>query len=182
MLIKRNPSGISAVLLKQAVDGDEIAFKSIYNTYSSTMYGICLRYSIDDQEANDIFQEAFVSIYLNLSKFRHEGSFEGWARIIVIRTCIDQVKRRRPVSYEITTVANSDTEDLNGFDKLSMDELIKVIQNLPDNFRTIINLYFIEGYSHREISEMLGIAEGTSKSQLARAKVILKQKLTYKIG
>ncbi len=175
------PTGISATLLKQAVDGDENAFKSIYNLLSNTMYGICLRYSLYDDEANDMFQESFTTLYLNLSKFRNEGSFEGWAKSIVVRTCLDYVKARRPFIFELNNVPIKETNDLSGFDKLSMDELVKIIQLLPDMFRLIINLYCIEGYNHKEIAEMLGIAEGTSKSQLARAKSILKEKLLHKV-
>ena len=180
MLLQRNPSGISGVLLKQAIDGDENAFKTIYNMFSGTLYGICLRYSIDDQEANDIFQEAFVNIYLNLSKFRNEGSFEGWAKVIVIRACLDHVKKRQPTYFEIDNVSGADSEQVNGIDRLSMNELVKIIQTMPDGYRSIINLYFVEGYNHREIADLLNISEGTSKSQLSRAKIILKQKLTNK--
>ena len=180
MLQQRNPSGISSVLLKQAIDGDENAFKTIYNMFSGTLYGICLRYSIDDQEANDIFQEAFVNIYLNLSKFRNEGSFEGWAKVIVIRACLDNVRKRQPTYFEVDNISDTQSEQITGLDRLSMNELVKIIQTMPDGYRSIINLYFVEGYNHREIAELLNISEGTSKSQLARAKIILKQKLANK--
>lgn len=181
MLTHYKPTGISATLLKQAIDGDENAFKSIYDSLSNTIYGICLRYSLFDDEANDMFQESFATLYLNLSKFRHEGSFEGWAKTLAVRTCLDYVKARRPFVFELNNVAVKETNQLSGFDKLSMDELVKIIQQLPDMFRLIINLYCIEGYNHKEIAEMLGIAEGTSKSQLARAKSILKEKLLHKV-
>lgn len=181
MLTHPKPTGISSSLINQAIEGDENAFKSIYNLLSGTMYGICLRYSIYDDEANDMFQESFATLYLNLNKFRHEGSFEGWAKSLVLRTCLDYVKARRPFIFELNNIPIRETNQFSGFDKLSMDELVKIIQELPDMFRLIINLYCIEGYNHKEIADMLGIAEGTSKSQLARAKSILKQKLLHKV-
>jgi RNA polymerase sigma factor (sigma-70 family) len=182
MEILRNPSGISPVLLTQAINGDNVAFKSIYNDLSGTMYSLCLRYAKDKDEANDFFQDGFVKVFLNLSKFRHEGSFEGWARQIFVRTCLDFIKKRKLNYSEIDEVASLEADNISGFEKLSMDDLMKIIQSLPEGYRTIVNLYFIEGYTHNEIADMLGIAEGTSKSQLSRARIILKKKMTEKLG
>ena len=181
MLIKRNPSGISADLLKEAINGDESAFKSIYNMLSGKLYSICLRYSTDDSEANDIFQEAFVNIYISLSKYRFEGSFEGWAKKIVVNTCIDYSRRRSPRFVPIEDEELYDTVSVSGFEKISTNDIIKEIQHLSIGYRTVLNLYCIDGYKHAEIAEILGISEGTSKSQLMRAKIILKQKLTSTI-
>lgn len=173
---------ITLNVLKKASEGDHSAFRVIYYKIAGTMYSLCMRYTADDADANDLLQNGFIRLYKNLSQFRNEGSFEGWARRVFVSTCLDYVKKRKIVFSEMKNDPPSEPGYLNGFDKLSFDDMIKMIRLLPDGYRTVFNLYFIEGYSHREISRMLGIDYATSKSQLSRAKSRLRQMMVETNG
>lgn len=165
---------INTVLIKRAADGDDAAFKTLYDSISGKMYSLCLRYAEDDEEANDFFQEGFIKLYRHLSNFRNEGSFEGWARRIFVTTCLDLLKKKRIRFSDIDENIHTDAEQNTVIDKLSTDLLLKVVQKLPAGYRTIVNLYIIEDYSHKEIAEMLGITESGSKSKLHKARTYLK--------
>jgi RNA polymerase sigma-70 factor (ECF subfamily) len=142
--------------------------------YSPKMFGVCLRYSGHQEDAQDILQEGFIKVYRNLEKFRREGSFEGWMRRIFVNTAIEHYRKSTNL-YPVSESQENNVEDKewNAFDKLALKDLVKLIQTLSPGYRTVFNLYVVEGYTHREIAEMMGISEGTSKSQLARAKAIL---------
>lgn len=142
------------------------------------MFTICLRYARDYHSAEDILQEGFIKAYINIEKFRSEGSFEGWLRRIFVNTAIEHFRRSTPM-YPIMEVTQADNHTVNEevVEHLAANDLLKMIQTLSPGYRTIFNLYVIEGYSHKEIAEMLGISEGTSKSQLARARYLLQEKV-----
>ncbi len=142
------------------------------------MYGVCLRYAGNTNDADDILQEGFIKVYNNLHKFRGEGSFEGWIRRIFINNCIEQY-RKKVQSYNITEAHENTVEDsdIDALDVLAAKDMVKLINELSPGYKTVFNLYVVEGYSHKEVAEMLGISEGTSKSQLARAKGTLKKML-----
>ncbi len=152
--------------------------RELYDRFTSKMYGVCLRYAGNVNDANDLLQEGFIKVYNNLSKFRREGSFEGWIRRIFINTCIEQY-RKKVKSYNITEAQENTVEDkdLDALDILDAKDMVKLIAELPTGYNTVFNLYVVEGFSHKEIADMLGISEGTSKSQLARAKGALKKLL-----
>jgi RNA polymerase sigma-70 factor (ECF subfamily) len=174
---KRNASPFFQVLAEKAAKGDGPSFREIYDTIAGKMYSLCLRYAGNPEDANDWFQESFVKLYKNLSAFRGEGSFEGWARRIFVSTCIDGIKSRTllfPVPKEGTDPI---APDLTGYDKLTNEDLIRMIRQLPDGYRTVVNLYMVEGYSHKEIGKMLNISEEGSRSQLYRARVLLQKML-----
>lgn len=142
------------------------------------MYSLCTRYAGNPADADDIFQEGFIKVYKNLAAFKGLGSFEGWVRKIFVHTCLDFLRRKK--NAHNTTELDDKTEmasfSINeASSKLSMDELHAIIREMPAGYRTIINLYLVEGYSHKEISDMLQISEGTSKSQLSRAKLKLQE-------
>ena len=163
--------------------GDERAFKQLYDMLAGKMYSLCLRYAGNTYDANDMFQEAFIRVYKSLAGYKGIGSFEGWVRKIFVNTCLDHLKGKQKLLFaDIQSQVEIQTSELSGLDKVSNDELIKIIQQLPNGYRSVVNLYLIEGYSHKEISEMLGIAEGTSKSQLARARLLLQKGITEKNG
>lgn len=150
--------------------------KSLYNQYYQTMFGICLRYAKSSSDAQDYLQESFIKVFKYMHTFREEGSLEGWIRKIVVRTCIEQYKKslRMPtitLSYEHGKEIAPEV-----LSSLSCDEIVRLISTLPKGYKTIFNLYVIEGYTHHEISQMLGISVGTSKSQLSRAKVLLQKR------
>ena len=152
--------------------------EELYRRFSPRMYAVCLRYAGNSEEAEDILQEGFIKIFKKLGSFRSEGSFEGWIRRIFVNTAIEHFRRKRylqPVTEkEENTLEGS---YLSVLDNLAERDILELIQQLSPGYRTVFNMYVVEGYTHKEIGDMLGISEGTSKSQLSRAKVILQQML-----
>lgn len=165
-------------LIAGCISNDGQMQRLLYDRYAPKMFGVCLRYSGNSEEANDILQDGFVRVFLNLPKFRGEGSFEGWVRRIFVNTSIEYY-RKKVKSFNITEVHENtvENEDLSALNLLDIKDLMNIISKLSPGYKTIFNLYVVEGYSHKEIGEMLGISEGTSKSQLARAKGALKKLL-----
>lgn len=161
-------------IIQGCIDGNPKMQEALYKLYSPKMYGVCLRYSGHVEDAQDILQEGFIKVYRNLGKFRREGSFEGWMRRIFVNTAIEHYRKSINL-YPVSESQENNVEDKewSAFDKLAVKDLVKLIQTLSPGYRTVFNLYVVEGYTHREIAEMMGISEGTSKSQLARAKAIL---------
>ncbi len=152
----------------------------LYQKYSPLLMVITMRYAVDKPQAEDMLQETFIKVFKNIQSFRNEGSFEGWLRRIAVHTSIEWLRKHQLISQmaEIeTTPMNRFQEDT--FHKLSADDLLRMIQDLSPGYRTVFNLYAIEGYSHREIGEMLNISEGTSKSQFARARYLLEKRIAY---
>lgn len=156
--------------------GLHAAYEELYKQYSSKLMAIALRYTASKAQAEDILQDAFIKIFKNIQKFDDKGSFEGWLKRIVVRTAIDAYHVEK---INWTHEGVSEYKDLGGTDyetivsKLSLDEIKEKIQKLPEGYKLVFNLHVIEGYTHQEIGEMLGIAEGTSRSQLAKAKKML---------
>ena len=176
----RNASPDFEVLAQKASRGDQQSFRVMYDALAGKMYSLCLRYAGNADDADDWFQEGFVKLYRNLAGFRGEGSFEGWARRIFVGCCIDCLKKRAlsfPVIHDGFDVAS---DDRNGYDKLANEDLVRLIRRLPDGYRTVLNLYLVEGYTHKEISEMLRISEEGSRSQLFRARALLQKLLIEK--
>lgn len=153
----------------------KVAQQMLYKHYAGLMYGICLRYTGNKADAEDVLQDGFVKIYLNISRFRNEGSFEGWMKRIMVNTalCFLRLKTKNQFITLEKEIPDIIEEDENIDYGIPPGELMNMIQALPHGSRMIFNLYVMEEYSHREISEMLGISEGTSKSQLSRARKIL---------
>lgn len=150
----------------------------LYKKFSPKMYGVCLRYSGNTEDANDLLQEGFIKVFKNLEKFRSEGSFEGWIRRIFVNTSIEHFRKKVKL-YNVSEVQENTIEDndLNILDTLAAKDIIRLVNDLSPGYKTVFNMHVIEGYSHKEIADMLGINEGTSKSQLARAKGVLKKSL-----
>jgi RNA polymerase sigma-70 factor (ECF subfamily) len=174
----RNANPVFEVLVEKASRGDDRSFQQIYDAIAGKMYSLCLRYAGNTEDANDWFQESFVKLYRHLSSFRGEGSFEGWARRIFVSACIDGIKKRNQLLPVLPDGVDKASDDLTGYDKLANDDLIGYIRQLPDGYRTAVNLYLVEGYSHKEIGELLNISEEGSRSQLFRARVLLQKMLT----
>lgn len=170
-------------LIKKVIKGSSKAQKTFYEMFAPKMYGVALRYSRDRDEANDILQEGFIKVFNNLSSFRSEGSLEGWVRRTIVNTAINYYKKnaKHQHSADIEMVMIFEENDMvSAVDKMSADELLQKISELPDGYRTVFNLNVIEGYTHKEIGEMLDISENTSKSQLARAKSYLQKRIIRK--
>lgn len=157
-------------LIKACGTGDNKAFKKIYDQHSGTMYSICLRYLNNQDEAKDALQEGFVKVFKNIGKFKFEGSFEGWMKRIFVNTSIEQIRKRK--SHLDVTELNANEIKLTHKIETGMDaeKMMLLVQQLPKGYRTVFNMFVIDGFSHREISEHLGINENTSKSQLFKAR------------
>lgn len=165
-------------IISGCVKGERKFQELLYRTYSSKMFAVCMRYAGDYAGAEDLLQDGFVKVFKNLEKFRNEGSFEGWIRRIFVNNSIEHFRRKANLYVvQETEALTYEYYDDNALQKLIKDDLLKVIQTLSVGYRTIFNLYVIEGYSHKEIGEMLNITEGTSKSQLARARYLLQKKV-----
>ncbi|MCU0324317.1 MAG: RNA polymerase sigma factor [Spirosomaceae bacterium] len=158
---------------------DPKAQAAFYNLYKGRLLGICRRYARTVMEAEDIFQEAFIKIFNKIHDLQKVESVEYWVKSLVVRTAIDHYRQahneRQFVDY--TLLENESDGDFGVISKISRDELVSIINQLPDGYRMVVNLYLIDGYEHNEIAKLLQISEGTSKSQLSRAKVILRKKL-----
>jgi len=173
-----NHNLLDSDLIKSCISGDRRMQELLYKKFSPKMYAICLRYAGNSDDAQDLLQEGFIKVFKNLEKFRSEGSFEGWMRRVFVNTSIEHFRRKVNLN-SITENEEKGIEDStwNVLDSLAEKDIIQLIQDLSPGYRTVFNLYVLEGYSHKEIGDILGINEGTSKSQLARAKMILQKKV-----
>lgn len=170
-------------LIEGSIQGDSRLQELLYKKYSGKMYGVCLRYAGNESDASDILQEGFIKVFKNLLKYRGEGSFEGWIRRIMVNTAIEHFRRKKN-TFSITETQEKSVEDvsLTAMDNLALKDLLEIIDQLPEGYKMVFNMHVIEGYPHKEIAEILGITEGTSKSQLARAKGVLKKMLEQKVN
>jgi RNA polymerase sigma factor (sigma-70 family) len=167
-------------LIKGCIAGDRRMQEELYSRFSPKMYAVCLRYANNADDAQDLLQEGFIKVYRNLHRFRAEGSFEGWIRRVFVNTSIEHFRKKSTRLSMVTDKEENTIEDhdITAIHKLAEKDIINIIQELSPGYRTVFNLYVVEGYSHKEIGELLGISEGTSKSQLARAKGVLQKKIT----
>lgn len=174
MTPERNQNIPESDLIRGCMEGNRRMQEELYRRFSPRMYAVCLRYAGNAEEAEDILQEGFIKVFKKLDSFRSEGSFEGWVRRVFVNTAIEHFRRKRylmPVTEkEENTIEGKYTSVL---DELGAKDIMALIQDLSPGYRTVFNMYVVEGYTHKEIADMLGISEGTSKSQLSRAKVIL---------
>ncbi|HET7898234.1 MAG TPA: RNA polymerase sigma factor [Flavisolibacter sp.] len=161
-------------LIEGCIRGDRKMQRELYERFAPKMYGVCLRYAGNAEEAEDILQEGFIKVFRKISSYRGEGSFEGWIRRIFVNTAIEYYRKKtylQPITeHEENTVEG---KYLSVLDNLAEKDIIKLVQQLSPGYRTVFNMYVVEGYTHKQIADLLGISEGTSKSQLSRAKQIL---------
>lgn len=151
----------------------------LYKMFSSRMYAVCLRYTSSRDDAQDVLQEGFVKIFENIANFKAQGSFEGWMKRIFVNLALDKFRSRiSMLSLDEFTEEEAHNQP-SALDNMSEKEILEVVRQLPDQYRLVFNLYVMEGHSHQEIASMLGISESTSRSNLARAKLILKNKLQF---
>ena len=166
-------------LIKGCVAKNPVAQKFLFEKFSRKMMGICIRYAERKEEAEDMLQNGFIRIFEKIETFRSEGSLEGWIRKIVINESLTWLRKNKVMKMNIDIESTKYIIPGNNHigEKINEKDLLKMIQSLPTGFRTVFNMYAIEGYSHKEIGEILGISEGTSKSQYSRAKVHLQDML-----
>lgn len=167
-------------LIEGCKKGERKAQKRLYETYAGKMMSVCMRYAGNRETAQDLLQEGFIKIFTAIDSYSGTGSFEGWIRRIFVNTALEFLRKTDVLKDALgaddpQAVAEP---DYSAVDKISADELMELIASLPPGFRAVFNMYAIEGYSHREISEALGINESTSRSQYTRAKQLLQKKLT----
>ena len=152
----------------------------IYQLFSPVLYGICLKYMKNEDDAKDVFQEAFVIVFQKIGQYKFEGSFEGWLKRIFINKLIETLNKKKKESFFLD-VFDPDTDFIEEEEldiaPIEQEKLLEYIQDLPDQYRTVFNLYVFEKLKHKEIAELLNISEGTSKSNLNRAKHILQKKI-----
>lgn len=163
-------------LIHECIKNNIKSQEQLYKLLAPKLFTVCLKYSRNYEEAQDNLQESFLVIFEKIGQFKNTGSFEGWAKRIVINYVLQQYRNQKIfeiISEKIAVEEEVEIDDEN----VSLEFLTKIIQELPDRYRLVFNLYVIDDYSHKEIAEMLGITIGTSKSNLARAKAILKQKI-----
>jgi RNA polymerase sigma factor (sigma-70 family) len=162
--------------------GNRRTQNQLYRTFSPAMLGVCMRYACNLAEAEDMLQEGFVKIFSKIGSYKGSGPLIGWIRRIIVNTALNHLRQNnkfRIVEYipEFSEDQPDEDEEENAYPFISAEDLLEIIQNLPEGYRIVFNLYAIEKYSHKEIAGMLGISEGTSKSQLSKARQYLKHKL-----
>jgi len=163
-------------IIQLAVENNRQAQQRIYKRFSPKMLGVCRQYVKDIHKAEDVMITAFMKVFSNLRHFEQKGSFEGWMRRIMVNECISYIRVQKKVSF--IEDENYFEESFNNIEsQFSVEDIQFLIDSLPDGYKIIFNLYAIEGYKHKEISSMLGINEGTSKSQLSHARKILKEQI-----
>lgn len=161
-------------LIKKAIANNREAQQQLFVEFSPKMLGVCRQYVKDMHHAEDLLLQGFFKVFNNLHKFKHEGSFEGWIRRIIVNTCISYLRKKNVIdlSDEDYVFNESATESL---ENTAVDDIQKLIDQLPEGYKMVFNLYAIEGYKHAEIAQQLGISESTSKSQLFKARKLLQQ-------
>jgi len=159
-------------LIQKCLQGNSVSQKKLFDIFSSRMYSVCMRYASDPDLAQDFLQEGFIRLFKNLHQFRFEGSFEGWVRRIFIHTSIEFC-RKNAKNMEVNGLEELENIGFNEsvLDKFNAESLLLMVQKLPLGYRTVFNLYAIEGYTHKEIAIELGISENTSKTQLRKARL-----------
>lgn len=168
-----------SALVKKCIDGDQKAQRALFEMYAPKMLGVCLRYAKNQEQAEDVLQDGFIKVFNSLSKYSGSGSLEGWVRRIMVNTSLDQIRK------EVKFQDNIDFEEVDFkvetksfiVEGLMAEDLLLLINSMPDGYKTVFNLFAIEGYSHKEIADQLSITENTSKSQYSRARSFLQQKL-----
>lgn len=166
-------------LIDSCKKGDRAAQKRLYDLLAPRMFPVCMRYIGDRVLAEDLLQDGFVTLFTKIDSYKGEGSFDGWARKIFVTTALMSLRKKDALkmSDDLEEARSIRSESVNQIQSLGYKELMELVMSLPDGFRTVFNLYVVEGYSHKEIGDMLGISEMTSRSQLSRARAILQNKI-----
>jgi RNA polymerase sigma-70 factor (ECF subfamily) len=171
-------------LIERCKAGERKAQESLYKQFASKMMGVCMRYATDRMEAEDMLQNGFIRVFQKIADFRGDGSFEGWMRRIMVHCSIEYYRKHHKMLQvaDLGDTGNEPSVNAVAMANLDAKDLMGLIQQLSPGYRMVFNLYAIEGYSHREIGEIMGISEGASKSQLSRARTILKEQIAQSNG
>ena len=164
-------------LIRDCANNKQNAQEEIYRLYAGKLFALSLKYSRNKEEAEDNLQDGFITIFKKIEQFKFKGSFEGWLKRIVINTALQKYREKNVLNLiNEESIAEEVSIEISE-EEVSLDYLLGLIQSLPNQYRLVFNLYVLDGYSHREVSKTLGISEGTSKSNLSRARKILKRKI-----
>lgn len=166
-------------LIQKCKKGDRSAQEYLYRKYGAILFGICLKYSRNKVEAEDNLHDSFMTIYDKIGQFKFKGSFEGWLKRITVNTVLQKYRKQTYLKVVDENVGEEIQEPYE-FEGITLNTLLQHIQELPNKYRLTFNMYVLDGYTHREISEILGTSPGTSKSNLARARMILREKIKKK--
>ena len=166
-------------LIESCIKGDRASQKALYDRLAPRMFPLCIRYVSDRALAEDVLQDGFITLFTRLDSYKGEGSFEGWARKIFVTTALMSLRKKDALkmSDELDVVRGMKAETTTQIQNIGYKELMKLVTALPPGFRTVFNMYVVEGYSHKEIGDMLGISETTSRTQLSRARIWLQNKI-----
>ena len=166
-------------LIESCREGDRAAQKVLYERLAPRMFPVCIRYIGDREAAEDVLQDGFVTLFTRLDSYKGEGSFEGWARKIFVTTALMELRRKDALkmSDELDVVRGMKSETVSQLQSIGYKDIMNLITQLPPGFRTVFNLYAVEGFTHKDIGEMLGISETTSRTQLSRARAWLQNKI-----
>ncbi len=170
-------------LVAECVKGDPVAQRALYEAFAGKMMSICMRYASGRDQAQDMLQDGFVKVFQKIGHFRGDGPLGGWIARTMVNTALDHLRRNKPYehSVDISDAEYLHAEDGHVLSSMTTEELMKLIQSLPDGYRTVFNLFAIEGYPHKEIAAMLGISENTSKSQFMKARAYLRKLLPVEL-
>ncbi len=163
-------------LIQRCAKNDRKAQAEVYQLFSGKLFALCLKYSKNYAQAQDNLQDGFITIFNKIGQYNHKGSFEGWMKRIVINTALQKYRTKSMLSLVTEEIPDEVIVEVDE-ETVSLDYLLSIIQELPDRYRMVFNLYVLDGYSHKEIAKKLTITEGTSKSNLSRARLILREKL-----
>lgn len=169
-------------LIQACVQNNAAAQRELYNRFSGLLFGVCFRYAISKEDAEDMLQEGFIRIFRNIESFESKGNFEGWIKRIMVHTCINYLKKNRKFNeiINLEIVQELEVKEESVASKLLAKQVMDCLLMMPIGYRTVINLYAIEGYNHKEIADILEISEGTSRSQYIRGKNLLEAVLINK--
>ena len=163
-------------LINRCKQRDVRAQSEVYQLFAGKLFALCLKYSKNYQEAQDNLQDGFITIFSKIEQYKFKGSFEGWLKRIIINTALQKYREKNVLNLVSEEIAEEIEVEIDELD-ISLDFLLKIIQELPNRYRLVFNMYVLDGYSHKEIAELLEISEGTSKSNLSRGRYILKKKV-----
>jgi RNA polymerase sigma-70 factor (ECF subfamily) len=171
------------ILIRGCTKGDSGSQEKLYRQFSAAMYGLCMQYASSEEDAQDILQDGFVKVFKKIGQVKEAKAFPGWIRRVMINTALERYRSQvvmQRIDEDPLVLNDQITDDV--LDELNAEALVIMIRELPPRYRMVFNLYAIEGYSHKEIGEMLGISDGTSKSNLSRARAILQEKVKKVYG
>lgn len=169
-------------LIEACIKGNRASQKALYDRLAPRMFPLCIRYIGNREDAEDVLQDGFITLFTRLNDYKGDGSFEGWARKIFVNTALMSLRKKDALkmSDDLEVARGLKSDNISQMQNLGYKDLLAMITDLPPGFRTVFNMYAIEGYSHKEIGEMLGISETTSRTQLSRARILLRKKINEK--